>query len=157
MMPATALQSVVAAAIVSMLLVGCGGGSEGDKAGGVAASIDTGTTEFPEGVYRADVPAEYLIEKGMDSQTAYDLGGIWTMTIKDGGWRGHTESALNVPDCGGTYSVEAGRFSLRDDLCGPSHVVMTARWRVEDGELTFFDIRVGRPLEWGSKPWKKIE
>ena len=102
------------------------------------------------------LPPEYLIEKGMDSQTAYDLGGIVTLTIKDGRWRGHTQSALNPPDCGGTYSVEAGRFSLRDDQCGPSHVVMTARWKLEDGELTFFDIRVGRPLEWGSKPFKKI-
>ena len=92
----------------------------------------------------------------MDSQTAHDLGGIWTLTIKDGHWQGHTQSALNPPDCGGTYSVEAGRFSLRDDQCGPSHVVMTARWKLEDGELTFFDIRVGRPLEWGSKPFKKI-
>ena len=92
----------------------------------------------------------------MDSQTAYELGGINTLTFKDGRWRGHTQSALNPPDCGGTYSVEAGRFSLRDDQCGPSHVVMTARWKLEDGELTFFDIRVGRPLEWGSKPFKKI-
>ena len=33
---------------------------------------------------------------------------------------------------------------------------MSARWKLEDGELTFFDIRVGRPLEWGSKPFKKI-
>jgi hypothetical protein len=58
--------------------------------------------------------------------------------------------------CGGPYSVEAGRVSLRDDQCGASHLVMTARWKLEDGELTFFDIRVGRPLEWGSKPFKKI-
>lgn len=125
---------------------------------GSTAPASTGAepSEFPEGVYRADVPAEYLIEKGMDSQTAHDLGGIWTLTIKDGRWRGQTQSALNPPACGGTYSVEAGRFSLRDEQCGPTHVVMTARWKLEDGELTFFDIRVGRPIEWGSKPWKKI-
>ncbi len=113
-------------------------------------------SEFPEGVYRADLPPEYLIEKGMDAQTAYELGGINTLTFKDGRWRGHLQSALNPPDCGGTYSVEAGRFSLRDDQCGPSHVVMTASWKLEDGELTFYDIQVGRPLEWGSKPFKKI-
>jgi TRAP-type C4-dicarboxylate transport system substrate-binding protein len=124
--------------------------------GPAPASTGAEPSEFPEGVYRADVPAEYLIEKGMDSQTARDLGGIWTLTMKDGHWRGHTQSALNPPDCGGTYAVKAGRFSLRDDECGPSHVVMTARWKLEDGELSFFDIRVGRPLEWGSKPFKKI-
>jgi hypothetical protein len=113
---------------------------------------------FPEGVYRADLPLEYLIEKGMDAQTAYEIGGIVTLTIKDGRWRGHTQSARNPPDCGGPYSVEAGRVSLRDDQCDPpaSHLVMSARWKLEDGELTFFDIRVGRPLEWGSKPFKKI-
>jgi hypothetical protein len=113
-------------------------------------------SEFPEGVYRADLPPEYLIEKGMDAQTADELGGINTLTFKDGRWRGHTQSAHNWPDCGGPYSVEAGRVSLHDDQCGVSHVVMTARWKLEDGELTFFDIRVGRPLEWGSKPFKKI-
>ena len=129
------------------------GSSVGSRA---PAPTSTEASEFPEGVYRADVPAEYLIERGMDSQTAHDLGGIWTLTIKDGRWRGHTQSALNHPDCGGTYSVKAGRVSLRDDECGASHVVMTARWKLEDGELTFFDIRVGRPLEWGSKPFKKI-
>ena len=113
-------------------------------------------SEFPEGVYRADVPPEYLIEKGMDAHTADELGGIWTLTFKDGRWRGHTQSAHNWPDCGGPYSVEAGRVSLVDDQCGASHLVMSARWKLEDGELTFFDIRDGRPLEWGSKPFKKI-
>jgi hypothetical protein len=158
MSPTRALRrGVAAAALVGTLLAACSSGSEGDKAGG-DASAPTGAepSEFPEGVYRAVVPAEYLIEKDMDSQTAHDLGGIWTLTIKDGRWRGHTQSALNHPDCGGTYSVKAGRFSLRDDQCGVSHVVMTARWKLEDGELTFFDIRVGRPLEWGSKPFKRI-
>jgi hypothetical protein len=33
---------------------------------------------------------------------------------------------------------------------------MSARWKLKDGELTFFDIRDGRPLEWGSKPFTKI-
>ena len=150
MSPTCALRRGVAAALVATLLAACSGGSGGDKAGGAEPS------EFPEGVYRADVPADYLIEKGMDSQTAHDLGGVWTLTIKDGRWRGHTQSPLNHPDCGGTYSVKAGRFSLRDNQCGPSHVVMTARWKLEDGELTFSDIRVGRTLEWGSKPYKKI-
>jgi hypothetical protein len=34
---------------------------------------------------------------------------------------------------------------------------MGARWKLEHGELTFFDIHPGRPLEWGSKPWHKID
>jgi len=124
-------------------------------------SSDSEPAEFPEGVYRTDLPAEYLIEKGMDSQTAHDLAGIVTLAFEDGRWRGHTQSPLNHPDCGGTYSVEAGRITLVHDVaqCGEpaGAVVMTARWKLEDGELIFYDIRVGRPLEWGGKPWKKID
>jgi TRAP-type C4-dicarboxylate transport system substrate-binding protein len=130
----------------------------GPASSGAPTTTNAEPSEFPEGVYRADLPPEYLIEKGMDAQTAYELGGIVTLTIKDGRWRGHTQSAHNPPDCGGPYSVEAGRVSLRDDQCDPpaSHLVMRAHWKLEDGELTFFDIQVGRPLEWGSKPFKKI-
>jgi TRAP-type C4-dicarboxylate transport system substrate-binding protein len=128
----------------------------GPASSGAPTTKSAEPSEFPEGVYRADLPPKYLIEKGMAAQTAYELGGIVTLTIKDGRWRGHTQSALNPPDCGGPYSVEAGRVSLRDDQCGASHLVMSARWKLEDSELTFFDIRVGRPLEWGSKPFKKI-
>ena len=128
----------------------------GPASSGVATTNAEQPSQFPEGVYRADLQPEYLIEKGMDAQTAYEVGGIVTLTFKDGRWGGHTQSAHNWPECGGQYSVEAGRVSLRDDECGASHVVMTARWKPQDGELTFFDIRVGRPLEWGSKPFKKI-
>jgi C4-dicarboxylate-binding protein DctP len=130
----------------------------GPASSGAPTTTSAEPSEFPEGVYRANLPPEYLIEKGMDPQTAYELGGIVTLTIKDGRWRGHTQSAHNWPDCGGPYSVEAGRVSLRDDRCDPpaSHLVMSARWKLEDGELTFFDVRVGRPLEWGGKSFKKI-
>ena len=128
----------------------------GPASSGPPPTTNAEPSEFPEGVYRADLPPEYLIEKGMDAQTAYELGGINTLTFKDGRWHGHLQSPHNPPDCGGPYSVEAGRISLYDDQCGAGHLVMSARWKPEDGELTFFDIRDGRPLEWGSKPFKKI-
>jgi TRAP-type C4-dicarboxylate transport system substrate-binding protein len=134
----------------------------GSRAGRtVPASTVAGPSDFPEGVYRADLRPEDLIKKGLDSQTAYDIGGIRTLTFEKGRWRDHTQSAPSLPDCVGTYTVEARRIKLVLDAaqCGESAraVVMTARWKVGDGELTFFDIRVGRPLEWGSKPWKKID
>jgi TRAP-type C4-dicarboxylate transport system substrate-binding protein len=116
-------------------------------------------SEFPEGVYRVDLPAEYLIEKGMDPTTAHELGGIRTLTFEDGRWRDHTRGVAE--DCVGLYSVEAGRVSLRQDRaeCGEpaGTLVMSARWTLKDGELRFFDFRRGRPLEWGSKPWTKID
>jgi len=121
-------------------------------------STSSETAVFPEGLYRADLTATDLIEKGLDPRTAYALAGIVTLTFEDGKWRAQTRG---VADCGGTYSVAAGRISLRHDVaqCGEAAgtIVMTARWAFEDGELRFFDIRRGRPLEWGSKPWKKID
>jgi hypothetical protein len=116
-------------------------------------------TRFPEGVYRADLPAEHLIAKGMDPPTAHQVAGLVTLTIEDGRWLGHTRG---IPeDCGGPYTIEAGRISLRHDVaqCGaPAGLeVMSARWKLEDDELVFYDFKTGRPLEWGSKPWKKID
>ena len=115
--------------------------------------------KFPEGVYRADLPAEYLISKGMDPQTAHDLAGLNTLSIKDGRWRGSKQGSPG--ECGGPYSVDDGRLSLRHDVaqCGAPAglVVMSARWKLQDDELLFFDFRDGRPIEWGSKPWTKID
>jgi len=117
------------------------------------------STEFPEGVYRAIRTPEYLIEKGMDPITAHDIAGLVTLTFDDGRWRAHTRGIAE--DCGGPYSVEAGRISLNLDApqCGEGAgaLVMSARWTLEAGELLFFDIRRGRPFEWGGKPWTKID
>ncbi len=116
-------------------------------------------SQFPEGVYRADLPPEYLIQKGMDAVTAHQLGGIRTLTFENGRWRDHTQDVAE--DCVGQYSVEAGRLSLRQDRaeCGEpaGTLVMSARWTLKRGELRFFDFRRGRPLEWASKPWTKID
>jgi TRAP-type C4-dicarboxylate transport system substrate-binding protein len=133
----------------------------GSPNGTAPGSTASQPSEFPEGVYRTDLQPEFLIEKGLDSQTAYDIGGIVTLTIKDGRWRGHTQAARDISDCTGTYTVRGRRIKLVIDAaqCGEpaGTVVMTARWKLEHGELTFFDVRVGRPLEWGGKPWKKID
>ena len=117
-------------------------------------------SEFPEGVYRVERSAQYLIGKGMPPQKAYELAGIVTLTFENGRWRDHGEGNAE-DDCVGPYSVEAGRISLHTDRaeCGvPAGThVMSARWTLEDGKLRFFDIRPGLPLEWGSKPWTKID
>ena len=134
---------------------------EGCAARSEAPSTTAGSapSEFPEGVYRVERSAEYLIGKGMDPQTAYELAGIVTLTFENNRWRDHGEGSQE--DCVGVYSVEAGRISLRQDRaeCGEpaGTLVMSARWTLEDGKLRFFDIRPGRPLEWGSKPWTKID
>jgi TRAP-type C4-dicarboxylate transport system substrate-binding protein len=126
--------------------------------GGVPTSTGSGPSEFPEGVYRVDRSAEYLIEKKMDPITAHDIAGIVTLTFEHGRWLDHRRG---LTDCSGPYSVEEGRIFLRLDVaqCGEpaGTLVMSARWTLKDSKLDFFDIRNGRPLEWGSKPWTKID
>ena len=99
--------------------------------GGAVPTTPSGPepSQFPEGVYRADLPPEYLIQKGMDPVTAHQLGGIRTLTFENGRWRDHTQGVAE--DCVGLYSVEAGRISLRQDRaeCGEAAgtLVMSAR------------------------------
>jgi len=134
---------------------GCAAASS-DRPSTSAGSVPS---EFPEGVYRVERSAQYLIGKGMDPQKAYELAGIVTLTFENNRWRDHGEGAEE--DCVGVYSVEAGRISLRQDRaeCGEpaGTLVMSARWTFEDGKLRFFDVQRGHPLEWGSKPWTKID
>jgi C4-dicarboxylate-binding protein DctP len=119
-------------------------------------------TEFPEGVYRVNLKAEDLIAKGMDARTAYEIEGLSTTTFEDGHWRGtFRQRGVDLPPCWGRYSVRAGRITLLDDSeqCGEPRgtLVMTARWKLSGRMLRFFDIRKGRPLEWGGTPWTKID
>ena len=113
---------------------------------------------FPEGVYRRDVSAEYLMANGMDSITAHHIEGQSTLTIEDGRWSGRT---IGIPgDCHGPYELRAGRIFLYHDeaQCGApaGFLVMSARWQLADDEFRFLDVRVGRPLEWDGPPWTKI-
>ena len=99
----------------------------------------------------------------MGSQIAHDISGIRTLTFKDGRWRDNTQNPRwrDAPDCVGTYTVKARRIvlAIKAAQCGDpaGTVVMNARWKLENGELTFFDFRIGSPLELASKPWKKID
>ena len=134
-----------------------------DAGGTAPASTNARPSAFPEGVYRKELVPEELIEQGLDSQTAHDISGIRTLTFKDGRWRDNTQNPRwrGDPDCVGPYTVKARRIALvlETSACGEpaGTVVMTARWKLEHGELTFFDLRPGRPLEFGGKPWKKID
>ena len=123
-----------------------------------APSSTSRPKRFPEGVYRRDVSAEYLIAHGMDAITAHQIKGQTTLTIEDGRWSART---IGIPgDCDGPYKVQGERISLylAEAQCDVTAgtLVTSAGWQLADGELRFLDVRVGRPLEWGGKPWKKI-
>ena len=77
--------------------------------------------QFPAGVYRADIPVAWLLAKGIDPETAYNSGGLQTLTFKGGRWRHRTASDSNQPDCDGSYSVTGDRVTLVADatpVCG---------------------------------------
>jgi TRAP-type C4-dicarboxylate transport system substrate-binding protein len=116
-------------------------------------------SRFPEGVYRINLTPDYLIARGMDTLTAHAIAGLNTLTVRDGRWRGRIQGIPGF--CGGPYTVTAGRISIRgsEGQCGvpKGTLIMSARWRLEHDDLLFFDVREGRPPEWGAKPWKKIE
>ena len=123
---------------------------------------------FPEGVYRANIPASFLVARGVDASTAATNSGLMTMTFKDGRWLHHTQGPTNEPDCGGTYVVRGDRVSITLDAgpeCGTAAggLLFSATWTVHGGALRFTDVQpaegdsdVFARAEWGGKPWRKI-
>ena len=143
-----------------------------DTTGPAAPGDDGGDTAapgapFPEGVYRADLPADYLVSKGLTEDDAFGNGGIQTLTFKDGRFLHETDSPANPQACGGTFAVEAERVVLNTDAvqnCGTAagDMLFSATWVLKKGELHFAAISSGGREDsfarayWGAKPWKKI-
>jgi TRAP-type C4-dicarboxylate transport system substrate-binding protein len=136
------------------------------KTTGPAATAGHASTAFPEGVYRMEMPAEFLIQAGVDRPTAYNHAGIWTLTFKDGQFR---DSQFRDPGCpGSTYSVEAGRITVKLGQsrpgCGTAagRVLFSATWTLQGDELRFSDVRSGHGSDllirtlFGGKPFTKI-
>jgi TRAP-type C4-dicarboxylate transport system substrate-binding protein len=128
--------------------------------------IDT-PREFPEGVYRTEMPVAFMVSHGLDEGAAHDNAGISTMTFRHGRWRHHLDGNPNHPtDCRGSYSVAAGRVKVHADVAGcgegSGFDIFTARWSVRGGELRLSDIVSGEGTDafarvyWGGKPWRKI-
>jgi TRAP-type C4-dicarboxylate transport system substrate-binding protein len=112
------------------------------------AAVKGSEPEFPEGVFRAEIPAEFLVARGIDSATAATNSGLMTITF-------------------GGYAVRDGRVVVTTDdreECGSAAggVLFDARWTFRDGELRFGDVRSGEGLDllarvlWGGRPWHKI-
>lgn len=115
---------------------------------------------FPEGVYRMEMPEEFLVQAGVDRPTAHDHAGIWTLTFKNGQFIG---------DCpGSSYSVQDGRITIQMgpqvERCGTAagKVLFSARWTLQGDQLRFLDVRSGHGSDllvetlFGGKPFTKI-
>ena len=49
-----------------------------------SSSTESSGAPFPEGVYRAEITNQSLVDAGLDRATATELAGTWTMTLEDG-------------------------------------------------------------------------
>jgi hypothetical protein len=68
-------------------------------------------SEFPEGIYRADLPFDYLIGKGMDPISAHEVGGLVTLIFENDRWRTHQQ---------GSPRTAAGRIHKREQDLPPA-------------------------------------
>jgi TRAP-type C4-dicarboxylate transport system substrate-binding protein len=128
--------------------------------------VHTPTRAFPDGIYRADIPARFLIGRGVPAATAATNSGLMTLTFDRGRWRHHTK-APNIDDCTGRYSVKGTRVSVIADgieACGTAagEEIFSATWTLSGAELRLTDARGGDGDDvfarafWGGKPWRKI-
>jgi TRAP-type C4-dicarboxylate transport system substrate-binding protein len=123
------------------------------------------TTVFPDGVYRMEITAEFLMAAGVDRANAFEHAGTWTLTFKDGAF---LDSDDENPGCpGSTYTVEVGRVTIHmgDQSCGTAagDVLFSAGWTLEDDQLQFTDVRSGHGSDlliatlFGGQPFTKID
>jgi TRAP-type C4-dicarboxylate transport system substrate-binding protein len=127
----------------------------------VQATVGSDTVgAFPEGVYRTDMPEEFLVQAGVDRLDAHNHAGIVTLTFKDGQF---------ITDCPrSSYSVQNGRVIIQmgpqGEGCGTAagKVLFSARWTLQGDQLRFLDVRSGHGSDlliqtlFGGKPFTKI-
>ncbi|MFE3450488.1 TRAP transporter substrate-binding protein [Nonomuraea sp. NPDC059194] len=129
-------------------------------------STAAASPRFPEGIYRAEIPLAFLIERGVRQDWARDNAGISTLTFRDGTWRHNVGGTPADTDCYGPYAVKDGTITLsfREVLCGTmGGDLFSAAWTVDGDQLRFVDLVAGQPGEerlmtalFGAKPWTRI-
>jgi TRAP-type C4-dicarboxylate transport system substrate-binding protein len=123
----------------------CGTGG-GDQA---TPGANPAEEAFPEGVYRAEITADLLIDAGVDRLEAFNHAGVWTLTFDDGNLLVHDVNAASgkVSENSGVYCAEDGRISLGlltdpgvGEACGD---FWSAGWTLDGNQLRFTDVEVG--------------
>jgi TRAP-type C4-dicarboxylate transport system substrate-binding protein len=132
------------------------------------AGANPAETAFPEGVYRMEITAEFLMDAGIDRPTAFNHAGVWTLTFDEGDLVVHDVNAASgeVHENPGVYCVENGRISLGVDdahirpVCGD---FWSAGWTLDGDQLRFVDVRAGHgsddvliETQFGGQPFTKI-
>lgn len=121
---------------------------------------DTETASFPAGVYRMEVSSDELLARGALPGQASEFDGVNTMTFDNGTWR-HDIPAGGF--CTGTYTVDAGRITVRTPCNPGSPVLFEANWTLDGDQLQFTDLTTESDTQafvdgfWGGQPWIRID
>jgi TRAP-type transport system periplasmic protein len=133
----------------------------------VAVPADT-EGAFPEGVYRMQVSAQSMLDRGASQQDAGNHAGIWTMTFSDGRVVIEDVRARDGQRStgSGAYCVDAGRLLValdQSDQC-VLPVLFGAGWALDGRELRLVDVTAedGRPSAfstalWGGEVWTRVD
>jgi TRAP-type C4-dicarboxylate transport system substrate-binding protein len=122
---------------------------------------------FPEGVYRTEVTASFLVDAGVEEIAAFNHAGVWTLTFDNGDLVVHDVNTASgqAHETYGVYCVEDGRISLGVDdppirpACGD---FWSAGWTLDGDQLRFVDVRSGHgsdlllETQFGGQPFTKI-
>jgi hypothetical protein len=133
------------------------------------AATDAGTKtakgEFPEGVYRMELPIDALLEAGIDAPTAGEHAATWEITFEDGRLtvKDTNTGTGRVTTMEGVYCVADGRVTLgllgNPPACGD---FWNAAWEVSGDTLRFVDVMSDSGFSllletiFGSTPFTKI-
>lgn len=141
----------------------CGAGAAGQTTPGAGPA----EAAFPEGVYRTEYTAEFLMDAGVDRATAFNHAGIWTLTFDKGDLVVHDVNTASgqAHETPGVYCVEDGRISLglfghpAGEACGD---FWSAGWTLDGDQLQFTDVQSGSgsdlliETQFGGQPFTKI-
>jgi hypothetical protein len=102
--------------------------------------------DFPEGVYRTTLSAEFLAEQGVPAEDIRNNAGVFTWTVSDGSWSYEqvpADPSVTRTSCEGFYDVNGDRmtFTTVTDVhrgeCWP--LVMVAVFEVTDDGVQWTD------------------
>jgi TRAP-type C4-dicarboxylate transport system substrate-binding protein len=131
----------------------------------VAEGAKTGQGEFPDGVYRMELPIDALLEAGIDAPTAGEHAATWEITFEDGRLtvKDTNTGTGRVTTMEGVYCVADGRVTLgllgNPPACGD---FWNAAWEVSGDTLRFVDVMSDSGFSllletiFGSTPFTKI-
>lgn len=86
----------------------------------------TGDQEPPPGIYRVELSAEALVERGAAQRYASEMAGTWTYILTPGRWSAEND---RMGRCAGASEVRDGAVHWSDDLAPGDWCLMAGTWR----------------------------